>query len=257
MMPYLFLKSALMLAIIGGTGLTQLPGLTLQKKEIITTPYGKPSTELLFGTLQERQVIFLARHGESHTIAPHEINYRANLWALQHAGATKVLAMASVGGIRADLSPLCFLVPDQVIDYTYGRHHTFYEGEKKTVVHIDFTQPYDASLRARLIKAGSEAGEIMVNGGTYGVTQGPRLESAAEINRLAKDGVDVVGMTGMPEAALAKELALPYATLCVVANHAAGRGSSQTLEFSDIQAAMLQSVERLRTVILKFLSLVA
>ena len=170
--------------------------------------------------------VSLARHGYGHTIPPHEVNYRANLWALYSLNLTRVIAVASVGGIRVDLSPGTLAIPDQIIDYTYGRKYTFYEGVDRPVTHIDFTEPYCQLSRQRLLEAARRAHERVIDGGVYGATQGPRLETAAEIARLERDGVDMVGMTGMPEAALAKELGLCYATIAVVANHAAGRATS-------------------------------
>lgn len=239
-----------MLAIIGGTGLTQLSNLKVLRCDAMSTPYGDPSSPLVFGQLGDEPVIFLARHGTEHTVAPHEINYRANLWALKHAQASHIVAIASVGGIRMDLVPISFMVPDQIIDYTYGRKNTFYECGEAPVTHIDFTMPYDQALRHRLLAAAVAVGEHAVDGGVYAAMQGPRLETAAEINRLERDGADIVGMTGMPEAALARELGLPYAALCIVANYAAGRGeSSHALQFSDIEAAVQLACGRVHKII--------
>jgi 5'-methylthioadenosine phosphorylase len=170
--------------------------------------------------------VFLARHGYGHTIAPHEINYRANIWALRSVGVSRVVAVATVGGIRADCVAGALVVPDQIIDYTSGRRHTFFEGTEQPVMHIDFTLPYDATMRRRVLEAAERAGEPVIDGGVYGCTQGPRLETAAEIDRLERDGCCLVGMTGMPEAALARECQLAYAALSPVANVAAGRGDS-------------------------------
>ncbi len=215
-----------MLAIIGGSGLARLAGLTNTRREVVRTPYGDPSCALTFGELDNSPIVFLARHGYGHTLAPHEINYRANLWALRQVGVSAVLAVASVGGIRADCGPGTLVVPDQIVDYTWGRNHSYFEGTDQPVIHIDFTHPYDVALRARLVGAAARAGEAVIDGATYGCTQGPRLETAAEIRRMERDGCDLVGMTGMPEAALARELSLPYASLAVVANFAAGKGDS-------------------------------
>lgn len=216
-----------MLAVIGGSGLAKLVGLESIRREILRTPWGAPSCALSFGMFEATPIVFLARHGYGHTIAPQDINYRANLWALKEAGASGILAVGTVGGIREDMSPGTLVVPDQIIDYTMGREGSFYSGPDQPVVHIDFTRPYDASMRQRLLDAAAALGETVIDGGCYGCTQGPRLETAAEIRRMARDGCDLVGMTGMPEAALARELELPYATLAVVANHAAGLGGSQ------------------------------
>jgi 5'-methylthioinosine phosphorylase len=215
-----------MLAIIGGSGLSKLEGIANARREVVRTPYGDPSGPLTFGKLGPTEVVFLARHGYGHTIAPHEINYRANLWALQKVGVTDVVAVATVGGIRADLSAGKLLLPNQIIDYTWGRECTFFEGGDQPVAHIDFTHPYDEALRMKLKKAATDADLAIHLSGTYGCTQGPRLETAAEIKRMGQDGCDIVGMTGMPEASLARELNLAYAAVCVIANAAAGVGAS-------------------------------
>lgn len=209
------------LAIIGGTGLTQLSALTTLKHEKVDTPYGAPSAEFLIGQLNNTEVVFLARHGNPHTIAPHKINYRANIWGLKQLGVEQIVAVAAVGGITREMGPAHIAIPDQVIDYTYGRLHTFYEDE--AVTHIDFTNPYSQELRLRLIDAAAKARVSVTPTGTYGCTQGPRLETTAEIRRMERDGCDLVGMTGMPEAALARELGIAYAAICVVANWAAGK----------------------------------
>jgi 5'-methylthioinosine phosphorylase len=214
-----------MLAIIGGSGLSQLRGLEILRREVVRTPYGEPSCPVTIGHLKGKPTVFLARHGQAHTIAPHEINYRANLWALKKQGAESVVSVAAVGGIASELTPGTLVVPHQIIDYTWGRKHTFFEGEAP-VTHIDFTEPYSREVRARILAAALRCSEPMHDGGVYAVTQGPRLETAAEIERLERDGATLVGMTGMPEAALARELELPYAAIAVVSNFAAGRGDS-------------------------------
>lgn len=211
------------IAIIGGTGLTQIADLTLIGREQVTTPYGSPSAELVIGELNQRQVVFLARHGNPHSIPPHRINYRANLWALKQMGVDSIIAVAAVGGITPTMVPACLALPNQIIDYTYGRNQTFFDDELSPVTHIDFTVPYTETLRQQLMAAAKNAGISLVEQGTYGCTQGPRLETAAEIKRMEQDGCDLVGMTGMPEAALARELGLEYASLAVVANWGAGK----------------------------------
>lgn len=216
-----------MLAIIGGTGLDQLDNLKITHRQVIRTPYGEPSGALTFGTIDQHEVMFIARHGYGHTIPPHEVNYRANLWALYEQGAKRVIAVASVGGIRADLIPGKIVIPDQIIDYTYGRPFTYFDGSERLVTHIDFTNPYDPVLRKQILAASNIAKEECLDGGVYAATQGPRLETAAEINRLERDGAHMVGMTGMPEASLARELGLSYAAVAVVVNYAAGRGNSR------------------------------
>jgi 5'-deoxy-5'-methylthioadenosine phosphorylase len=229
-----------MYAVIGGSGLSQLPNFKIHRRQVQRTPYGEPSGALTIGHLAGHEVVFLARHGYGHTIAPHQINYRANLWALAQLEVDGILAVASVGGIRPDLLPGQLVVPDQIIDYTHGRAATFFEGDEQDVRHIDFTWPYDAVLRTAIIHAADAVGESVVQRACYACTQGPRLETAAEIQRLARDGADVVGMTGMPEATLARELNIPYAHLNLVVNQAAGVGDSAK-EVSHTQ--MLQVVQ--------------
>ncbi len=211
-------------AIIGGTGLTSLNGLEIVRREVVNTPYGEPSGPLIHGRLEGHEVVFLPRHGSGHTIPPHMINYRANIWALHSIGVQRVVAVNAVGGIDRKLIPGSLVFPDQLIDYTWSRVNTYFEDGLTSVVHVDFTHPYSEDLRALLIRAAQAAGLSTVNSGTYGATQGPRLETAAEIERLERDGCHMVGMTGMPEAALARELGLSYAACAVVANMAAGRG---------------------------------
>jgi 5'-methylthioadenosine phosphorylase/5'-methylthioinosine phosphorylase len=211
------------LAIIGGTGLSQLADLKIIKRDAIATPYGAPSADFITGELNGKEVIFLARHGNPHSIPPHKINYCANIWGLKQLGVENIIAVAAVGGITPEMVPAHIAIPDQIIDYSYGRKHTFFEDENDPVTHIDFSYPYSQTLRSRLIHAAKQAGIAISPIGTYGCTQGPRLETAAEIKRMEQDGCDLVGMTGMPEAALAKELGINYATISVIANWAAGK----------------------------------
>jgi len=215
------------LAIIGGTGLTQLNGLSIIKRETLTTPYGSPSADFITGEYNQKEIIFLARHGNPHTIAPHKINYRANIWGLKHLGVEKIIAVAAVGGITPEMAPAHITIPDQIIDYSHSRLQTFFEDENYPVTHIDFTYPYNRALRAALIMAATKADITISPIGTYGCTQGPRLETAAEIKRMEKDGCDLVGMTGMPEASLAKELEMDYAAISVIANWAAGKTAGE------------------------------
>lgn len=213
------------IAIIGGTGLTSINGLEITGREIVQTPYGEPSGPLVQGILSGHTVYFLPRHGAAHTIPPHKINYRANIWALKEAGIEQVIAVNAVGGIREDMQPGKLIIPDQVIDYTVSRINTFFDEGLKKVVHIDFTNPFCEELRQDIINAAKKGSISVIKEGTYAATQGPRLETAAEINRLEKDGCHLVGMTCMPEAALAREQELCYASISVVANLAAGRGT--------------------------------
>lgn len=240
------------LAIIGGTGLTSLKDLEIVNREVVHTPYGEPSGPLTHGVLCGHDVVFLARHGYGHTIPPHKVNYRANIWALKEAGADQVIAVNAVGGIRADLGPGRLAVPDQIIDYTWSRINTYFEEGLTSVTHIDFTNPYCESLRQALILGGRAVGLDVADAATYGATQGPRLETTAEVDRLERDGCDLVGMTGMPEAALARELELCYASLSVVANMAAGRGEGEiTMEEIEhyLKAGMADVVRLLEYVV--------
>lgn len=241
-----------MLGIIGGTGLAQLSNLEVTRRQVVRTPYGEPSGALTFGRIAGHEVVFLARHGYGHTIPPHMVNYRANIWALDSEGVKDVVSVASVGGIRADLGPGAIAVPDQIIDYTCDRKATFHEGQDRAVVHIDFTRPYCDRLRARILAAAKAAHQPVADGGVYAATQGPRLETAAEINRLERDGADMVGMTGMPEAALAREIGQCYAAITVVANHAAGRGQSRDgIRMDDIEATLQTALTQVRGIIEK------
>lgn len=238
------------LGIIGGSGLTQLEGLRVRHREVVRTPYGEPSGALTFGSLGGGEAVFVARHGYGHTIAPHQVNYRANLWALRHAGVQRVVAVAAVGGIRADLGPGVIAVPHQLLDYTWGRHSTFFDGPDQPVTHVDFTHPYTAAVREAILAAAATVGEPVVSEGVYATTQGPRLETAAEIDRLERDGATMVGMTAMPEAALAREIGLEYATLAVVANHAAGRGRSGAgIRFEDMDRVLQEAMARVRRIL--------
>jgi 5'-methylthioinosine phosphorylase len=239
-----------MWAILGGSGLTTLAELEDVRRQVVRTPYGEPSGALTFGRLRGKDVVFLARHGYGHTIPPHAVNYRANIWALAAQGVREVIAIASVGGIRADLGPGVLAVPSQIIDYTHSRASTYFDGVDGLVTHIDFTHPYCPQLRTKLLQACTRAGEQVVDGGVYAAMQGPRLETAAEIGRLERDGAHMVGMTGMPEAALAREAGLSYAALVVVANWAAGRAESRAgIVLTDIGAVLEQAMVRVRTIL--------
>jgi 5'-methylthioinosine phosphorylase len=233
-------RDAITLAVIGGTGVYALADLADADSRLHGTAYGMPSGPVRTGALQGRRVAFLARHGEGHSVPPHRINYRANLAALHAAGARRVLAINTVGGITAACGPGVLVCPDQLIDYTWGRIATFGEDDGSEVQHVDFGEPYTASLRQAVIAAAGRAGVAMVDGGCYGATQGPRLETRAEIARLRRDGCDIVGMTGMPEAGLARELGLEYACIAIVANWAAGAGpdAGEVITFDDVLAVV-------------------
>lgn len=236
-----------MLGIIGGSGLTQLDGLKVTHREVVRTPYGEPSGALTFGSMHGHEVVFIARHGYGHTIPPHAVNYRANIWALHAQKVSGLVSIASVGGIRPDMKPGVLAIPAQLIDYTYGRKHTFFDGPEQPVTHVDFTHPYCEKMRTNLLQAADSAKVPVINGGVYAATQGPRLESAAEIDRLERDGAGLVGMTGMPEAGLAREIGVSYATVAVVANWAAGRGdSSESVHLEDIRAVLAEAMMKVR-----------
>ncbi|HVF64322.1 MAG TPA: S-methyl-5'-thioinosine phosphorylase [Casimicrobiaceae bacterium] len=238
-----------MLAIIGGSGLTRLSTLAVAHRQVVRTPYGDPSSTVIVGQIAGRDTMFLARHGHGHTIPPHRVNYRANLWALKERGATSVLAVASVGCIKTH-QPGDLVLPDQLIDYTWGREHTFFDGGDRKVVHVDFTHPYTPALRERCRAAAKTAGIALTDGGVYGAVQGPRLESAAEIDRMDRDGATMVGMTGMPEASLARELELPYVAICVNVNHAAGRGdSTESISITRLLATLEAGMDKVRVLL--------
>lgn len=232
------------IGLIGGSGFTDLHGFKAQRTDEINTPYGKPSSVLTRGHINGQEVVFIARHGSDHSIAPHQINYRANLWALKQAGVTVVMATATVGGIDQACHPGTILIPDQILDYTCSREHTF-SPLNGDLFHIDFTQPYCESLREVLSQTAGELGMEIAQQATYAATQGPRFESTAEIARLERDGAHIVGMTGMPETSLAREIGICYATVALVVNYAAGRYDSQ-INISEIRRAHQQSADRVR-----------
>ena len=248
-------ESSSKLAIIGGTGLTSIKDLQIIRREMVHTPWGEPSGPLTHGILYGKEVVFLPRHGYGHTIPPHKVNYRANVWALNQIGAGRIVAVAAVGGIHAELTPGRLAIPEQIIDYTFGRGHTFFEDGLSQVVHVDFTQPYSPELRDLLIRAARAAGVDAWEQGIYGATQGPRLETAAEIDRLEHDGCDLVGMTAMPEAALARELELGYAHCCVCTNAAAGRGEGE-ISMAGLEANLKSGMKSVRLVLESLLALV-
>lgn len=239
------------LGIIGGTGLTEFSELEVIKRhDAIQTKLGQPSCAIVEGKLGNTRLLFLPRHGHPHAVAPHKINYRANLLALKQLGVDEIVAINAVGGIHKDAIAGHLSVPHQIIDYTCGRENTYFDGVFEPLDHIDFTHPYDQQLRQKLLAV---LGQLnLKNGysdfGTYGATQGPRLETIAEINRLERDGCDLVGMTGMPEAALARELNIPYASLCLVVNPAAGK-SDQLITMDDIRAVIEEGMVEAKKVI--------
>ncbi|MDG2079132.1 MAG: S-methyl-5'-thioinosine phosphorylase [Pseudomonadales bacterium] len=234
-----------MLGIIGGSGWSKIAWLDDVEKRAVQTPYGKPSAPLelaryndssTVGNAQET-VCFLGRHGEAHTIAPHKVNYRANVHAMWEAGVDAIIAINAVGACSAAFSPGTLVLPDQIIDYTYGREHTFFDTLEDFSSHVDFTEPFDLNLRQRLLACAGRVDVPLHDGGTYGCTQGPRFESAAEIRKIARDGCDLVGMTLMPEAALCRERGIPVASICMVVNPAAGVADG-VISMADIDQAM-------------------
>lgn len=241
-----------MLGIIAGTGLNQLAGLELSQTHTLETPYGDPSAPLQAGRLFGVPVVFLPRHGDGHTLPPHAINYRANLWAMRELGVNQVLGVAAVGGITEAMAPASLVLPHDLIDYTWGRAHSYSADGNDPLLHVEFAPPYDTTIRTELIDAASRAGLPLSSHGVHGVTQGPRLETAAEVRRLRQDGCDIVGMTGMPEAALARELDIAYACLAVVVNWAAGIGGQAI--HAEIEAHIATGMQRVRALLQAWLT---
>ena len=243
--------SSSFLAIIGGTGVYAFPGLEHPERHEVATRWGVPSSAIVTGEVESRSVAFLARHGETHGIAPHRINYRANIAALHELGYRRVAGINAVGGIRNDMAPRVLAIPDQLIDYTCGRAASFCDADGEAVLHIEFGDPYSPALRRDLLTAAAAAGIEVVDGGCYGATQGPRLETRAEIERMRRDGCDLVGMTGMPEAALARELGMEYACVAVVANWAAGCGPEPDvpIELAEIHAHLAAASGRVPAIV--------
>ena len=239
-----------MLAIVGGSGLYSL-GDDFQVGDLCSreTPYGETSADIEIGRWRDQQVAFLPRHGPGHRVPPHAINYRANLWALKQAGVGKIISVNAVGGISADMSPCTLALPQQLIDYSSGREHSYFDGSDGVVRHVDFSEPYSARLRTCLKQAAEQLQLSIVDAGTYGCTNGPRFETAAEIERMRRDGCSIVGMTGMPEAALARELDIEYACLAIVVNWAAGVAASE-ISMEEIMANLEQCVQQLRPLLL-------
>ena len=237
------------LAIIGGTGLARMDGLTVTRREMVKTPYGAPSCPIVFGEMEGCELAFLPRHGSTHRIPPHRVNYCANIWALNSVGIQRIIAVGAVGGIAKECSVGSIVVPDQIIDYTYDRESTYFDGGDDPVEHIDFSYPYNATLRKSLIDGARSVSNInVVDSGTYGATRGPRFETVAEVQRMARDGCTIAGMTGMPEASLAAELKIAYACMAVVVNAAAGI-SDQPLDAKSLQPAVADGMQKARQVL--------
>lgn len=238
-------------AIIGGTGLTALQNLEITRREIVMTPFGEPSAPLCYGRINgssDSNIIFLTRHGHGHNIPPHMVNYQANIWALKKVGVKDIIAVNAVGGIREDMVPGSLVIPNQIIDYTSRRVNTFFESNLSYVTHIDFTYPYSQNVREMLLDGALDAQIDVIDGATYAATEGPRLETSAEIQRLKNDGCDIVGMTGMPEAALAREMQINYASICVNANWAAGL-SDELITMDAIEQTLVEGMAKVRQLI--------
>lgn len=242
------------IGVIGGSGLYEIQGFTLIKKKKLSTPFGNPSEQYLLGEINGAEVIFLPRHGKHHDIPPHMINYRANIWGFKKLGVDRILSISAVGGIKKGLTPGDIVILDQVLDMTKNRKSTFYDG-KEGIFHIDFTEPYCPELRKLLLKAGKATGLRLKNGSTYVAVEGPRLETASEIKSFGILGGDVVGMTGMPEASLARELEICYAGISVVANYAAGI-SKKKLTVAEVMEAMKETTDNLKSLLKKTFSLI-
>ncbi|MDE0308255.1 MAG: S-methyl-5'-thioinosine phosphorylase [Acidiferrobacterales bacterium] len=248
--------SSAVIAIIGGSWSgALLSGISVEEQIELTTPYGDPSSPIVRAIYNDQPIYLLHRHGTPHSILPHKINYRANIWALSQLKVNTIVAIATCGGIRPSLGPGSILIPDQLIDYTWGRESTFLDGSEGQIGHLEMTHPYCSQLRDALIRAAKHVNVAVVNGGVYGITQGPRFETPAEIDRMDKDGADVVGMTGMPEAALAAEKSICYATVNLIVNPAAGRADS-AIGISQIEQACELGYERLNRLLAETLAIV-
>jgi len=232
------------IAVIGGSIFSKLSNLQVEKESWPDTPFGKTSSPLKEGTYSDKKIIYLDRHGKERNTPPHLINYRANMWALKQLGIEYAIGLSIVGGIRSDMTAGHFVFPDQIVDYTYSRPSTCYE-EFDVSQHIDFSYPYDNALRAKFIEAAQELHLDYTDDATYAVTQGPRFETMAEITRLERDGCDIVGMTAMPEALLARELGIKYASIAVVGSKAAGRTDGLGVSISEIHQVVHDSIEEL------------
>jgi len=237
------------LGLLGGTGLDQFGPTEIS--HIVDTAYGRPSAALAEYGAGDTLVFFLPRHGKRHQLPPHAVNYRANIEAFRQLEVDGVIAVNAVGGITEAHAPGTLCIPDQLIDYTWGRAHTFSMGAGDALSHIEFSAPYEGAMRRGLLKAAADADIGVVDGGCVGVCQGPRLETAAEIKRLRQDGCDLVGMTSMPEASLAREAGLDYASICVSANWAAGVGG-KPVDLAGIEATLEKAMGGVRSLLERF-----
>ena len=242
------------IAVIGGSAMPCLQGFAELEVHQLSTPFGEPSDNIIRGSYQDLEILFLDRHGRARATPPHKINYRANIWALKELGIARILSVSIVGGIRSDMTPGHFVFPDQLIDYTYGRPSSFYEDDFDFSKHIDFTHPYCPQLHRQLVVAAESLNLSFTDDATYGVTQGPRFETVAEINRMERDGCDIVGMTAMPEAVLAREKGMSYASIGIVGTKAAGRSDGLHVDIKQIQGVIGQSMEHMHQLLARVLT---
>lgn len=232
--------------VIGGSGFYAF--LEETERVAVSTPFGEPSADVVVGSLEGRQVAFLARHGEDHRFPPHLVNYRANLWALRSVGVRQVVSPCAVGSLRAEVGPGAIVVPDQVVDRTWGRGHTFY-GEAGAVVHVEFANPYCPVGRQAALRAAARHDVHAVDGGTLVVINGPRFSTRAESVMHQQAGWSVVGMTAMPEAALARELAMCFTTVALVTDLDAGVDGGAPVTHEAVLASFSENVDRLKGVV--------
>lgn len=236
-------------AVIGGSRLANLNNLSVTHSTTVKTPYGEPSAPLSYGMLGDQEVVYMPRRGsETEGQPPHKINYRANIWALRDAGVQLVIATNSVAAINTDREIGDIVLPDQLIDYTYGRENTFF-GDESSVSLIKFADPYDERLRGEAISVAHRLNTDVVADGTFGITQGPRFETKAEIARLERDRCDIVGMTGMPEASLARELDLNYMAITLVVRRAAGKEDGYNMKDPKLQSRLKEQERNIEKLI--------
>lgn len=239
-----------MYAILGGSGFSDRSIFTVNERIEVTTPYGPTSSPVVLGRLGGQDVVFIHRHGFSHQFAPHRVPYRANIWALKQMKVDGIIGVGTAGGIAEPLGPGGIAIVDQLIDYTWGRRVTYFDSPETGVQHVDLTWPFDRTMHAKLVAAAKRLAIPVMRHGVYACTQGPRLRTAAEVRRIARDGGDLIGMTLYPECALARELGVPYAGICVSVNHAAGMGSSQRgIAFARLTEIVNQSVRKVLRVV--------
>lgn len=240
------------IGIIAGSGLQELGCEEIVETITLETPFGEPSDLYRICSISGAKAAFLPRHGIPHHIPPHKINYRANIWGFKKLGIRKVISINAVGGIKEGLKPGVIVIPDQVFDMTHGRENTFFD--KDEVVHIDLTEPFCKGLRELLFCAAENIGIPLVRSGTYACTNGPRLETGAEIRYFSTIGADIVGMTVMPEASLAREAEICYASISVVTNYAAGISKSK-LTTEEVIDTMRSSIQKIGLLLKEFILL--